>query len=445
MKTKRLNRAMGLLTLASLTLAFFAGCEVRLGHTEPPAAANPPTETGLAVSARTEKTAQILQLRTDNKLNDQMTLFALSVMNASPEANIEPLLARLQAEYAALQATTPAEAAPRPVAAESSAPVRQNPATASTVALEQPVAGDAAGALSMFPAYQPRQAVAGRFRSIGSDTMDDMMARLEEAFRAHHGQVQVIHEGRGSSTAAPALLEGRSDVGPMSRPIKPAELEKFKERFGREPIQVRIAIDTLAVYVHPSNPLLKQGVSLAQLDAVFSSTRKAGAPEDITRWGQLGASGSWADTPISVYSRNTASGTYSFFKEVVLKGGEYKTTNQELDGSADVVAAIVKDPTAIGYSGIGYRTTGVAVLPIQIRSDFPAVLPSQSSALDRRYPLARDLYLLVLPDERGALPAITAEVLNFILSREGQLVVQHSGFFPLSETAAKEERARLGL
>jgi phosphate transport system substrate-binding protein len=157
----------------------------------------------------------------------------------------------------------------------------------------------------------------------------------------------------------------------MSREMKADESNKFEQKFGYKPTVVRVALDALAVYVHKDNPI--QSLTLQQVDAIFSSTRKSGAPSDITTWGQLGLTGEWAGKAISLYGRNSASGTYGYFKEHALAKGDYKATVKEQPGSAAVVQGVSADLGGIGYSGIGYKTSEVRAVPIVgkdgIRSD----------------------------------------------------------------------------
>src|SRR5882762_1875469 len=174
--------------------------------------------------------------------------------------------------------------------------------------------------------------------------------------------VEVEIEGKGSTTAPPALIAGTAHFGPMSRPMKQAEIDKFEEKFGYKPVGLPTSIDMLAVYVHKDNPL--KSLTMQQVDAIYSRTRKAGYEKDITTWGDLGLEGEWADKPISLYGRNSASGTYGFFKEHVLLNGDYKDSVKEQPGSSAVVQGVASDKFAMGYSGIGYKTADVRAVPL---------------------------------------------------------------------------------
>jgi len=289
--------------------------------------------------------------------------------------------------------------------------------------------------------YQRGPAVSGNLNSVGSDTMNNLMTYWGEAFAKAYPTVRIQVEGKGSSTAPPALIAGTSQLGPMSRSMTPAETDAIEKKYGFQPVQIRTALDTIGVYVNKDNPLAS--VSLPELDAIFSKTRKAGFPNDITTWGQLGLKGEWANKPISVFGRNSASGTYGFFKEHALAKGDYKDTVKEQPGSASVVQGVSEDVYAIGYSGIGYRTSGVRALPLAPKAGAQAVEPNYANALSKAYPLSRYLFIYVVRDPRRPMDALTKEFLKFVLSREGQEIVVKDGFLPLPAKVVEEELAKL--
>ena len=305
-----------------------------------------------------------------------------------------------------------------------------------------------AGGLSLdpkLPDYVPQDKLTGRLRSVGSDTMDRLTQLWSDDFTKLHPQLRVFHEGKGSSNAPPALAEGLADVGPMSRPIKEDEVKMLNTRFGFNPTQVRVAVDALAVYVHPSNPIAQRGLTLAELDAIFSSNRKRGHPKDISTWGDLGLTGEWADRPVIVFSRNKASGTYGFFRDEALKKGDFKTTNREMVGSEAVVAGVAENPGAIGYSGIAYKNDKVFVAPLRVKDGAEAFLPEPEFAYSGQYPLARGLYLTFAVKPGAPLKALHRELVRYVFSRQGQQQVLHDGYFPLDAKAAADELAKLGL
>jgi phosphate transport system substrate-binding protein len=285
--------------------------------------------------------------------------------------------------------------------------------------------------------YAKTQNVAGNLNSIGSDTLNNLMTLWAEGFRKHYPNVNIQIEGKGSSTAPPALIEGTAQIGPMSREMKKQEEEAFEAKFGYKPTKIGVALDSLAVYVHKDSPL--EQLSLAQVDAIFSKTRKGGAAQDISTWGQIGVKGSLANMPISLYGRNSASGTYGFFKENALYKGDFKDTVKEQPGSASVVLGVTEDKTAMGYSGIGYKTSGVKAIALSAKDGQPAYEPNYENVLTGKYPLGRLLYLYVAKEPNKPLPPLVKEFLTFVLSKEGQEVVVKDGYLPLTAAVASKQ------
>src|SRR5256886_10232637 len=217
----------------------------------------------------------------------------------------------------------------------------------------------AAGPPRLDPAlvpYQAVSAVSGNINSIGSDTVNNLMTLWAETFNKFYPNAKIQIEGKGSSTAPPALIAGTAQLGPMSRAMKGTEVDAFEKKYGYKPTQIRTAVDALAVFVNKDNPI--KCLTLAQVDAIFSKSRRHGFKEDIASWGQLGLPGAWAATPLSLYGRNSASGTYGFFKEHTLKNGDFKDSVKEQPGSAAVVQGVTVDRGGIGYSGIGDAPAG---------------------------------------------------------------------------------------
>ena len=299
-------------------------------------------------------------------------------------------------------------------------------------------------AIQLDPHVKPYVKVSGVSRnlnSIGSDTMNNLMTLWAEGFRKQYPAVKIQIEGKGSSSAIPALIEGTAQVGPMSRPMKATELDSFEQRYKYKPTALIVAIDALAVYVHKDNPI--PGMTMAQVDAVFSKTRRAGARENIERWGQLGITGELATAPISLYGRNSASGTYGFFKDHVLKNGDFKDEVKEQPGSASVVQGITEDPTGIGYSGVGYLTSNVRQVPLAEKDGVAFKTPTQENTMNGSYPLWRHLLIYVNKTPNKPLDPLVKEFLKFIYSKEGQLVVIKDGFFPLAQTTIEKELVKL--
>jgi phosphate transport system substrate-binding protein len=291
---------------------------------------------------------------------------------------------------------------------------------------------------SAIGAYQKASGVSGNINSVGSDTMNNMMALWAETFRKMYPNVKIQIEGKGSGTAPPALIAGTSQFGPMSRPMRTTEIDQFEAKYGYKPTQIRTSYDALAVYVSKDNPLDK--LTLAQVDAVFSKTRRRGGKGAAT-WGALGLTGDWASRPISSYGRNSASGTYGFFKEHVLQNGDYKDEVKEQPGSASVVQGVTEDRFGIGYSGIGYKTSGVKALQLAEKDQF--FDGAYANVTSGKYPLSRFLYLYVNKAPGKPLDPLVKEYLKLILSKEGQEVVVKDGYLPLPANLVKEELAKL--
>lgn len=291
------------------------------------------------------------------------------------------------------------------------------------------------------PPYQKVSTLSGNASSIGSDTMNNLMALWLEGFRKHYPGVKVQIEGKGSSTAPPALIGGTAQFGPMSRPMKASEIDQFEKRFGYAPTEFRTSLDALAVFVNKDNPLT--GLTLPQVDAVFSKTRRGEHPNDLVTWGQVGLTGEWAGARISLYGRNSASGTYGFFKDHALYKGDFKDEVKEQPGSASVVQGITEDRFAVGYSGIGYRTSGVRTVPLAVRSGEPYFDGSMENVLSGKYPLGRFLLLYVNKAPGKPLDPMVREFCRFIFSREGQQIVIKDGYLPVPYEVAQAELAKI--
>lgn len=283
--------------------------------------------------------------------------------------------------------------------------------------------------------------VTGNVNSIGSDTLNNLMTLWAEGFRKQYPNVKIQIEGKGSSTAPPALIEGTAQLGPMSRTMKNTEIDSFERKFRYKPTAFPVAIDALAVYVNKDNSV--PGLTMTQIDAIFSKSRRRGAPENLERWAQLGITGEVGGSPISIYGRNSASGTYGFFKEYALKNGDYKDEVKEQPGSASVVQGITEDPAGIGYSGIGYLTSGVRALPLAEKEGAAFVEPSQTNALNGSYPLWRHLLIYINKAPNKPLDPLVREFLKFIYSKEGQAIVIKDGFFPLPQSVIEKEYSKI--
>jgi phosphate transport system substrate-binding protein len=291
--------------------------------------------------------------------------------------------------------------------------------------------------------YKTVTGVAGNIKSVGSDTMNNLMALWAEDFRKMYPNVRVEIEGKGSSTAPPALVEGTATFGPMSRSMKNEEVDQFEAKYGYKPTALRTAIDMLAVYVHKDNPI--ESLTLQQIDAVFSKTRKGGATADIRTWGDLGLTGEWKDKPISLYGRNSASGTYGYFKEHALFKGDYKDEVKEQPGSSSVVQGVASDKYGIGYSGIGYKTADVKAVPVKATPADAAIAASPEFAYSGKYPLARFLYVYLNQKPGTELDPLRREFVLYVFSKNGQSDVIKDGYYPVNAKIAGEELSKLGI
>jgi phosphate transport system substrate-binding protein len=293
------------------------------------------------------------------------------------------------------------------------------------------------------PVYAQTSGVSGSIKSVGSDSMNNLMTLWGEGFRAFYPSVRLEVEGKGSSTAPPALIGGTAQFGPMSREMKPAEVDEFVKKYGYEPTAIKTSVDMLAIYVHKDNPL--KSLTLQQADAIFSKTRNGGHPTDIKTWGDLGLTGEWADKPISLYGRNSASGTYGYLKEHVLGNGDFKDSVKEQPGSSAVVQGVASDKYGIGYSGIGYKTADVKALSLARKPDGAPVSAEPAKAYSGDYPLARFLYLYVNAKPGEEMDPLRREFLAFVLSKQGQAVVTKDGYLPLPPTVLTEQRKKVSL
>ena len=293
------------------------------------------------------------------------------------------------------------------------------------------------------PAYVPTTGISGNLKSVGSDTMNNEMSYWAEGFQKHYPNVKIEIKGEGSGSAPPALIEGAAQFGPMSRPMKEKEIDDFEKKFGYKPTGIATSIDMLAVYVHKDNPLAS--LTLQQVDAIFSKTRKGGGEKDITTWGDLGLTGDWAQKPISIYGRNSASGTYGFFKEHALFKGDFKDSVKEQPGSSAVVQGVATDKFGIGYSGIGYKTADVRAVPLAKDAKSKVVEATPENAYRGEYTLSRFLLLYVNHAPGTELDPLRREFLRYVLSRDGQMDVLRDGYFPLTNKLAQAQLSKIGL
>jgi phosphate transport system substrate-binding protein len=286
------------------------------------------------------------------------------------------------------------------------------------------------------PVYAPVSGVSGTVNSVGSDTLNNLMTLWAEDFKKVYPNVNIQIQGAGSSTAPTALTEGTSNFGPMSRAMKAEEIQQFEAKYGYKPTAVPVAIDVLAVYVNKDNPI--KGMTIAEVDAIFSATRKCGAEASIENWGQLGLTGAWANRDFTLYSRNAVSGTYGYFKDEALCKGDFRSSINEQPGSASVVQSVSESLNGIGYSGIGYQTSGVRAIPLATAKGQDYVTPDAQHALDGTYPLSRLLFVYVNKHPNRPLDQLQLEYIKLVLSKQGQEIVERDGYIPLPANIANK-------
>ncbi len=292
------------------------------------------------------------------------------------------------------------------------------------------------------PNYEKTSGVSGNLSSVGSDSLANLMTLWAEEFKKNYPNVNIQIQAAGSSTAPPALTEGTANMGPMSRPMKDSEIQAFEEKYGYKPTAVPVAIDALAVFVHKDNPI--KSLSIEQVDAIFSSTRLCGGDKDLKTWGDVGLTGEWASKPIQLFGRNSVSGTYGYFKEEALCKGDFKANVNEQPGSASVVQSISSTLNAIGYSGIGYKTSSVRAVPL-VDKHGQVEEANETNALSGKYPLARFFYVYVNKAPNQPLSPLDAEFIKLVLSKQGQEVVVKDGYIPLPSKVVEKTMKELGL
>lgn len=291
--------------------------------------------------------------------------------------------------------------------------------------------------------YTPVAGVSGNVKSIGSDTLNNLMTLWAEGFKKQYPAVSIEIEGKGSSTAPPALIEGSATFGPMSREMKQKEIDDFEKKYGYKPTAIPTSIDMLGVYVHKDNPIAS--LTLQQVDAAFSKSRKGGYEKDVVTWGDLGLTGEWADKPISLYGRNSASGTYGYFKEHALYKGDFKDSVKEQPGSSSVVQGIAADKYGIGYSGIGYMTADVRAVPLAKDAKSSPVPATPENAYSGNYPMARFLYVYINHKPGSSLDPLRREFVRYMLSKQGQEDVVKDGYYPLTAKHVSDALKTIGV
>jgi phosphate transport system substrate-binding protein len=292
--------------------------------------------------------------------------------------------------------------------------------------------------------YQAQGDLSGTIPIVGSDSMANLVIFWAEAFKKYYPKVDISIQSTGSSTAPPALTAGQASIGPMSRLMNADEIRAFETQLGYKPTPIAVAIDALAVFVHPDNPL--PGLDLAQLDAIFSAAPSCGhsvAQAAVTRWGELGLAGDWAGQPLELFGRNSISGTYQYFKLHALCDGAFNPAIQERPGSASLVQAVSQSRYAMGYAALAYASPAVRVLPLARAGSADFVEPSRENAINGSYPLARLLYLYVNHNPAQPRDPLVREFIRMALSLQGQELVGRDGYAPLPFGVAQRELQKL--
>lgn len=290
--------------------------------------------------------------------------------------------------------------------------------------------------------YQKVSGITGELTTVGSDTLAGMTTLWVEEFKQLYPSINGQVQASGSSTAPPALTERTAQFGPMSRPMRNREIESFEREHGYKPTELRVAIDAIGIFVHRDNPI--QGLDFIQLDSIFSATMRCGSLRSTNTWADLGLDYQWAKRSIQLFGRNSVSGTYGYFKKNALCGGDFKNRVNEQPGSASVVQSVGSSINTIGYSGVGYRISGVKLLPVALSgSDY--IEPTQANILSGKYPLSRYLYVYVNKHPEKSLDPVEKEFIRFIFSAQGQRLVEKDGYIPISPEIAAQELAKVGL
>ncbi len=300
---------------------------------------------------------------------------------------------------------------------------------------------------SNIASYQPKAGVSGAIVIAGSDTMQPIIVKAASAFKLWQPNIKIAVQGggsdatmrqflqdqatirRGDANSKGHLVSGHVKLLASSRPLTDEERKDFQSRYGFEPTEIPIALDAIAIYINHQNPL--QGLTLEQVDGLFSQSRKRGA-SNITTWGQLGLADGWEQQPIRLYGRDKRSGTRTLFIHTALLDGTLKSEVKEEPGTAMEILDISRDMLGIGYAGVGFQASTVRILPIAPKDGATPVAPSAETAMNGTYPLTRALYLYAKRNPAGELEPEIAEFLRYINSREGQEAITRAGVYPIS-------------
>jgi len=289
------------------------------------------------------------------------------------------------------------------------------------------------------PPYEPVAGLSGKITSIGASTTTNLVARVAAEFRRMYPDVTLQVTASPISIGPSALLEGRADLVPMSRPLTPGEVQSFTKKYGYPPTEIKVAADALAIYVEKGNPVT--GLTLGQLDGIFSQTRRRGL-SPIETWGQAGLTAEWVVRRITLYGYGPDEGAHQTFRQQVLNGGAFRLSLRVEGGGSSIVQGVAADPGAIGFASVFFACKRVRVVQIA-GPDGQFYAPTEENVRSHKYPLSRFLYVYVNKPPRQPLGGPAAEFLLFLLSREGQQIVVDGGNIPLDAATVEQGRRTL--
>ena len=288
--------------------------------------------------------------------------------------------------------------------------------------------------------YKKTSDVYGTIKISGSTTMSNLVSLWCNGFSDIYHNTNCMVESFGSRKAPQDLVEGKFEIGTMSEPMSSKDIQDFKNTYGYEPLGIEVAIDMIAVLVNVENPITC--ITISELDGIYSNTYSCQGSTDITTWGDLIQGGEWKNIPIKVYGRTPASGTYDVFRKIALCNGNYKSSITQLASSKDIVDFVSKDVYSIGYSGLGYITSGVKAVNVG-ESKNNCYPPKSEYAITKQYPFTRNLYIYTREDPSKGMKKLTKEFLKYILSKDGQEAVLEAGFTVLPANVVKEEKKKI--
>jgi phosphate transport system substrate-binding protein len=288
--------------------------------------------------------------------------------------------------------------------------------------------------------YRSTPGVYGTITSVGSDTLASLMAIWAQRFQELYPHITFQIQASGSSTASKALTQGSASIGPMSREMSGQEQANFIKRHGYAPTMLTVAIDAIAIYAEKNSPISQ--LTLREVDALFSITQLCGASHRIRLWSQLQVVKYGDSQPIQLFGRNSASGTYDLFKQKALCDGDFAPTVNEMPSSSSVLQSVASSIGGLGYAALGYTNDNVKALALSAGSG-AYYLPTPANLRDGHYPFTRNLYIVVNKPPGQSLATLERTFLRFILSQEGQEIVEDNGYFSVPEQIIEHQLLQL--